>query len=203
MSGQANIIRQQAERIETLEALVEDLLSGLHASIERVEAKFVDYRTENIQESKLARLIYVDGAAPNNQSDCLAGGIGVAIYGQSGQLVDTFKSRIELEEQTGNRVTNVRCEMLALIKGLELSASNDTVFTDNEMVVKGYNEWLFEWKSKSWRNSSKKPVANKDLWLRIDKLKQCKPDVRVEWVRGHDGIEGNELADTLASEAAV
>ena len=92
--------------------------------------------------------------------------------------------------------------MLAFIKGLEQSASNDIVHTDNDMVAKGYNEWLEGWKRKGWKNANKKPVANKDLWLRIDALKQSKPDVQVQWVKGHDGIEGNELADTLASEAA-
>lgn len=148
------------------------------------------------------RLIYTDGAAPNNQSHCQAGGIGVAVYSESGELLETYSQRIEATDHEPTRVTNVRCEMLAFIKGLELSASNDIVLTDNDMVAKGYNEWLEGWKRKGWKNASKKPVANKDLWLRIDALKQSKPDVQVQWVKGHDGIEGNELADTLASEAA-
>ena len=64
------------------------------------------------------RLIYTDGAAPNNQSHCQAGGIGVAVYSESGELLETFSQRIEATDQAPARVTNVRCEMLAFIKGL-------------------------------------------------------------------------------------
>ncbi|NVK57772.1 MAG: hypothetical protein HWE26_19390 [Alteromonadaceae bacterium] len=34
----------------------------------------------------------------------------------------------------------------------------------------------------------------------IDKPKQEKPEVVVKWVEGHAGMEGNELADSLATE---
>ena len=91
--------------------------------------------------------------------------------------------------------------MLAVIKALELAEPDDIIHTDNDMIAKGYNEWLKGWKLKGWKNASKKPVANQDLWQRIDKLKQEKPTVVVKWVRGHSGIYGNELADNLATEA--
>ncbi len=147
------------------------------------------------------QMIYTDGAAPNNQTGCKQGGIGVAVYNSNGELIDTFKSRVEPED--GSTTTNVRCEMLALIKGLELSNGRDVIHTDNKIISQGYNEWLNGWKAKGWKNASKKPVANKDLWLLIDDLKQSKPSVIVTWVKGHAGIEGNELADSLASEAAA
>ncbi len=147
------------------------------------------------------RMIYTDGAAPNNQTGCLQGGIGVAIYDDKGKLIDSYKSRVAPD--AGATTTNVRCEMLALIKGLELSQDTDIIHTDNQMISKGYNEWLDGWKAKGWKNASKKPVANRDLWLLIDDLKQSKPHVVVTWIPGHDGIEGNELADTLATEAAA
>ena len=147
------------------------------------------------------QMIYTDGAAPNNQTGCKLGGIGVAVYNSNGELIDTFKSRVEPED--GSTTTNVRCEMLALIKGLELSNGRDVIHTDNKIISQGYNEWLNGWKAKGWKNASKKPVANKDLWLLIDDLKQSKPSVIVTWVKGHAGIEANELADSLASEAAA
>ncbi|MCQ8891546.1 hypothetical protein NQT72_18830 [Pseudoalteromonas carrageenovora] len=154
-----------------------------------------------MNEDNTLKMIYTDGAAPNNQAGCKHGGIGVAVYSSNGELIETFKSRVEPED--GSTTTNVRCEMLALIKGLELSNDCDVIHTDNQVISKGYNEWLNGWKAKGWKNSSKKPVANKDLWLLIDALKQSKPSVIVKWVKGHDGIEGNELADSLASEAAA
>ncbi|BCO20928.1 ribonuclease H [Alteromonas sp. KC3] len=148
------------------------------------------------------RLIFTDGAAPNNQNGCKHGGLGVVVLNDQEEVLETYKARVEPVEGK-ETTTNVRCEMLAVIKALELAESEDIIHTDNDMIAKGYNEWLKGWKLKGWKNANKKPVANQDLWQRIDKLKQEKPKVVVKWVRGHSGIYGNELADNLATEAAA
>lgn len=149
---------------------------------------------------KLSRHIYTDGAAPDNQNGCKLGGIGVAVFNVNGDLIESISEPVRPQGDEAT-TTNVRCEMLAVIKAIELAESSDIIHTDNQMIVKGYNDWLEGWKKKGWKNANKKPIANKDLWLRIDKLKHEKPLVSVEWVRGHIGIEGNELADSLATEA--
>ena len=148
------------------------------------------------------RLIFTDGAAPNNQNGCKHGGLGVVVLNELEEVLETYKARVEPEKDR-ETTTNVRCEMLAVIKALELAEPEDIIHTDNDMIAKGYNEWLKGWKLKGWKTASKKPVANQDLWQRIDKLKQEKPMVVVKWVRGHSGIYGNELADNLATEAAA
>lgn len=154
------------------------------------------------QVTNTPRFIYSDGAAPNNQNGCKHGGIGVVVLSDQGEVLETYSARVE--PSAGMKTTtNVRCEMLALTKALELAEPYDIVHTDNEMIAKGYNEWLSGWKMRGWKNANKKPVANQDLWLPIDKLKQEKPTVVVKWVRGHSGINGNELADTLATNAAA
>ena len=147
------------------------------------------------------RYIYTDGAAPNNQNGCKQGGIAVVILNENNEVVETYKARVE-PDAGETRTTNNRCEMLAAIKALELAEAEDVIHTDNEIVARGYNEWLKGWKLKGWKNANKKPVANQDLWQRIDKLRQEKPRVVVKWVRGHYGIYGNELADSLATEAS-
>ena len=148
------------------------------------------------------RYIYTDGAATNNQCGCKLGGLAIVILDEQGEVLDTHTAQVKREKGQAT-TTNVRCEMLAVIKALELAEPEDTIHTDNEMVSKGYNEWLEGWKLKGWKNVSKKPIANQDLWQRIDKLKHEKPTVVVKWVRGHSGIYGNELADNLAAKAAV
>ena len=144
--------------------------------------------------------IFTDGAAPNNQIGCTQGGIGVAVYTEDGELSQTYMSAVRPEARS--TTTNVRCEMLAVIKGLEVAEGSDIIHTDNKMISQGFNEWLKKWKATGWKGSTKKPVANKDLWLIIGELKQQKPDVTITWIKGHAGIEGNELADSLATEAA-
>ncbi|GMM68994.1 ribonuclease HI [Alteromonas sp. MTD1] len=148
------------------------------------------------------RLIFTDGAAPNNQNGCKHGGLGVVVLNEQEEVLETYKARVEPVEGK-ETTTNVRCEMLAVIKALELAEPEDIIHTDNEMIARGYNEWLKGWKLKGWKTASKKPVANQDLWQRIDKLKQEKPMVVVKWVRGHSGVYGNELADRLATEVAT
>ncbi|MCX8881641.1 ribonuclease H, partial [Vibrio parahaemolyticus] len=76
------------------------------------------------------------------------------------------------------------------------------VFSDSQYCVRGFNEWLDSWKRNAWRNSSKKPVANQDLWMLIDELKAIRPRVSVEHLAGHSGIKGNEHSDRLARQAA-
>lgn len=152
--------------------------------------------------TNVSRHIYSDGAAPNNQNGCTHGGLGVVVLNEQGEVIETYKARVEPVEGKIT-TTNVRCEMNAFIKALEMAEHEDIIHTDNEMIAKGYNEWLEGWKLGGWKNGKKKPIANPDLWQCIDRLKQEKPNVVVKWVRGHSGIYGNELADSLATEAAA
>jgi len=75
--------------------------------------------------------------------------------------------------------------------------------SDSKYCVMGLKTWLKNWKKKGWLNSKKEPVANQGLWKQVDKLNTriALPNginVKVEWVRGHNGENGNEKADKLA-----
>lgn len=100
------------------------------------------------------------------------------------------------------RTTNNRMEMTAIIQGLsKLKERCDvTVVSDSKYVIDNIRG-LSIWKSRGWRTSNNKPVKNKDLWEHLDEL--CiHQQVTFQWVRGHNGHEGNELADVLAGKAA-
>jgi ribonuclease HI len=140
--------------------------------------------------------IYVDGAAPNNQHGCLKGGIGIAIYNSEQQLIHT-------ESITIHRATdNAELELMALVEGLEYANDGDTVYSDSEYCVKGYNEWLDNWKARGWRKANNKPIANRELWQQIDTLRAMR-FIQVVKVKAHAGIDGNEKADALATQAAI
>ncbi len=55
-----------------------------------------------------------------------------------------------------------------------------------------------KWKSNGWKSSNKKPIKNDDLWKILDGENK-KHKVNWQWVKGHSGNEGNELADKLAT----
>ncbi len=135
--------------------------------------------------------IYTDGACSGNPGP---GGWGAVIFDQDDQQKNISGS----EKNT----TNNRMELLAAIMSLKKIKSNSKVviFTDSTYVKNGITEWMKNWKKNGWKNSNKKPVKNKDLWVKLDKL--CESNsVSWKWVKGHSTNEFNNLADELATKA--
>ena len=135
--------------------------------------------------------IYTDGACSGNPGP---GGWGAVIIDQD----DKQKNISGSEKNT----TNNRMELLAAIMSLKKIKTNSEVviFTDSIYVKNGITEWMKNWKKNGWKNSSKKPVKNKDLWVKLDKL--CEANiVSWKWVKGHSTNEFNNLADELATKA--
>jgi ribonuclease HI len=98
--------------------------------------------------------------------------------------------------------TNNRMEMTAAIKALEALTKPATVtlVTDSRYLMDGMTKWLHGWKKNGWRNASKQPVKNADLWMALDRA--AKPHrIEWQWVKGHAGHPMNERADALANEA--
>ena len=135
--------------------------------------------------------IYTDGACTGNPGP---GGWGAVIFDQ-----DDKQRNISGSEKN---TTNNRMELLAAIMSLKKIKSNSEViiFTDSTYVKNGITEWMKNWKKNGWKNSSKKPVKNKDLWVKLDKLCEAN-NVSWKWVKGHSTNEFNNLADELATKA--
>ena len=78
--------------------------------------------------------------------------------------------------------------------------SEITIYTDLTYVKNGITEWIIKWKNNGWKSSNKKPVKNKDLWVKLDRLSQ-KNEINWEWIKGHSTNKYNNLADELATQA--
>ena len=135
--------------------------------------------------------IYTDGACTGNPGP---GGWGAVIFDQ-----DDKQRNISGSEKN---TTNNRMELLAAIMSLKKikSSSEVIIFTDSTYVKNGITEWMKKWKKNGWKNSNKKPVKNKDLWVKLDKLCEAN-NVSWKWVKGHSTNEFNNLADELATKA--
>ena len=135
--------------------------------------------------------IYTDGACSGNPGP---GGWGAVIFDQ-----DNKQKNISGSEKN---TTNNRMELLAAIMSLKKIKTNSEVviFTDSTYVKNGITEWMKNWKENGWKNSSRKPVKNKDLWEKLDKLCEAN-SVSWKWVKGHSTNEFNNLADELATKA--
>ena len=135
--------------------------------------------------------IYTDGACSGNPGP---GGWGAVIIDN-----DNNQKNISGNEK---KTTNNRMELLAAIMALKkIKINSDVViYTDSIYVKNGITEWITKWEKNGWKNSSKKPVKNKDLWTKLDGL--CKKNkVSWKWVKGHSTNEYNNLADELATQA--
>ncbi len=107
-----------------------------------------------------------------------------------------------LERAGGERhTTNNRMETLAAIRVLEALAipSDIEIRTDSRLLVNTATQWMKGWKKRGWKRKGGK-VENLDLVKRLDELTQ-RHRVRWTWVRGHDGVPGNEHVDSLANLA--
>lgn len=139
--------------------------------------------------------IYTDGGCIGNPGP--GGWAAVLRYGKhertlSGRFRDT---------------TNNRMEMRAAIEALEALKRPCPVelYTDSSYLRNGITQWIHGWQRNGWITASKKPVKNKDLWLRLlAAITRHEPagGVTWHWTRGHAGDELNEAADNLANSAA-
>jgi len=139
-------------------------------------------------------IVYCDGGCRGNQHDENIGGWGVVL---------SFGGKTKEVYGGEKNTTNNRMELTAAIKGLETIKTTQhpiEMYIDSAYVVNGMNSWIAGWKKKGWKKADKKPVENKELWKRLDELASGF-NVSFIKVKGHDGVELNELADQLANKA--
>ena len=103
-----------------------------------------------------------------------------------------------------DRSTNQRMEIMAAYRAVLDHDEPLTVISDSTYVVNCFRDrWWEGWLSRDWKNSQRKPVANRDLWEPFIDLYRSRDDVSFEWVKGHAGDEMNDIADRLAVAAAA
>lgn len=144
-------------------------------------------------------VIYSDGASRGNGKDDAVGAYGALLQViENGQVVHSKEIK-----QAFKGVTNNQMELMGVTEALELLQfpCRVTVYSDSRYVCDAVNKrWLNSWIANQWKTSTKKPVANQDIWQRLEpQLK--KHIVNFEWVKGHADNPGNIKADTLCNEA--
>ena len=134
--------------------------------------------------------IYTDGACSGNPGK--GGWSAILIYAKEKKYMSGSKQL----------TTNNQMELTATIEALKaiLKPSNIALYTDSQYVKNGITSWIFNWKKNGWKTANKKPVANKDLWIELDKYVKIH-SVNWFWVKGHSGNHYNEIADKLAVNA--
>lgn len=136
-------------------------------------------------------IIYTDGGCSGNPGP---GGWGTVII--DGTNITKLSGG---EKQT----TNNRMELSAAINALDAVVKNTgwrnrhvEVYSDSQYVKNGITSWIKNWKKNGWKTAAKKPVLNQDLWIALDNLYN-QLDIEWKWVKGHAGVEYNEICDQL------
>lgn len=140
-------------------------------------------------------IIGCDGGCRGNQFKENIGGYGVVLR---------FNGNEKLIKGGELNTTNNRMELMACIVGMESLKKKDVpveVYTDSAYLHSCINaKWYVNWEKNGWLNGKKKPVENKDLWVRILALIRSFNNITFHKSKGHSGDELNELADALANE---
>ena len=133
--------------------------------------------------------VFTDGSADPNPGP---GGWG-AVYVVDGEVVDQ-------EHGAETHTTNNRMELTALLHGLDLvpEGTRATVYSDSQLCVNTINQWAAGWEANGWKRK-KGEVQNLDLVKAVYAKAKARPELRIEWIRAHDGSRWNEYADSLAS----
>lgn len=137
--------------------------------------------------------IYTDGSCLANGKEKNVGGFGfVALDEKDNILFETT--------HLAYNTTNNRMELEAILKAFEyiknLSFSKCTIYSDSKYCVDGFNDWLFSWIKRNW-----KEVKNRDLWEKMWVFKQAFKSVRIDWIRGHQNK--NTWNDYIDSKIAL
>ena len=136
-------------------------------------------------------IIYTDGACSGNP--------GPGGWGSILMYKETEKEISGAKENTTNNVM----ELTAVIEGLKLLKFPCKVklYSDSAYVVNAFNQkWIYGWLKNGWKNASKEPVKNKELWQELYSLTKIH-EVEFIKVKGHSDNKYNNRCDEMARNA--
>lgn len=136
--------------------------------------------------------VFTDGACFNNGKENAKCGSGIWVDHDS-QLNTSLKV-------PGPNQSNQIGEVAAVIKAATIAPSFWPLIikTDSMYVINGLTRFLRDWEDMGWIGIKNAPFFRKAAYL----LRRRTAPTFFEWVKGHNGNEGNEESDRLAKEGA-
>ena len=96
--------------------------------------------------------------------------------------------------------TNIRMEGKAIIAALrDANGEPCEIYSDSEFWIKVITIWSLPWEKNGWKKKGGE-IKNLDIVQAVCPLYR-ESKAKLIWVRGHNGHDGNELADQWANEA--
>jgi len=163
-------------------------LTEFHNQKPKETPKIQDFSTTKSLE------IYCDGACQGNPGKA---GSGLALYGDNKQQPTLLYGAFE------SMGTNNTAELNALYKALIIAkeySSNGaiTILSDSKYSIDSITKWAYSWKKNGWKKKGGE-IKNLEIIQQMHQLyEELKDIITIKHVKGHAGIEGNELADRMA-----
>lgn len=141
--------------------------------------------------------IYTDGSARKERM----GGWAFCVF-KNDKLIE-LQYKNDVQDTTNNRM-----EIQALLNALSWVTENIfpcdkvTIYCDSIYTVNLFNEWVRAMAARGWKKADRKTTPeNLDLLKELLKYAEIGfPNFIVVHVKGHSGVEGNEIVDAFASD---
>lgn len=144
--------------------------------------------------------IYTDGSTreKNQRGVNNKGGFGYIAYDETGAIIDAYSKQVE---NTTNNEMELNALVLAILNfGIEDEWDCPTIYCDSMYAINCLTVWGPTWQKNGWVRAGGKSIENLEIIKTgIAALQSGKYNVNIEYCKGHNGIEGNELADKLAT----
>lgn len=145
-------------------------------------------------DAKFDLQIYCDGACDPNPGHA---GSGIAVY-RDGRVVELW---FGLHHPTGtNNTAELNALYHALLMGEKAMQAGQTVeiLSDSKYALSCIDVWAAGWEKRGWKKTGGEIKNLAVIQASYTLYNRIKPAIRLTHIRGHMGIEGNELADRMA-----
>ena len=189
LKSQEQIIKNYAMILEFKKAKIQE--SAKNNTSTAVQTNTPTKTNPNQKDTNIS--IYCDGACSGNPGRA---GSGLALYKNNEKPVLYYGNYV------ANGTNNI-AELNALYKALLLANETNTdekvmILSDSKYSIDCISTWAYGWKRNGWTKKSGE-IKNLELIKNAHNLyEKIKNDIIIKHVKGHAGIEGNELADRMA-----
>lgn len=133
--------------------------------------------------------VWTDGSSLHNgKPNCVGGWSACFMMGEK-----TFVRYGHLPAPSSNNRGEIYGVLYTMMTFKEKRDWQIQIYSDSQYVVKSINEWRHGWKRNKYAG-----IKNPDLFLPLFKAWDYHGNCRIDWVKGHAGTHGNELADEFA-----
>ena len=133
------------------------------------------------------KTFYTDGSASPNP-------------GPGGWAIIDVNTKTPVKTGSEPNTTNIRMEGTAIKEAIKFAKEEPVeIHTDSEFWINTITKWAPTWATNGWHKKSGE-IKNLDLVKELYDLYNSH-DVKLVWVKGHDGEDLNELADEAANQA--